>query len=42
MAYVRHGNRAKFFGYDSVAIDAHQVNVATVEKTLVECADHST
>ena len=31
---------SKFFGYDTVAIDAHQVNVATVEKTLVDCADH--
>jgi predicted transcriptional regulator of viral defense system len=31
---------AKFFGYDSVAVDAQQVNVASVEKTLVDCADH--
>lgn len=31
---------AKFFGYDPVAIDSHTVNVATVEKTLVDCADH--
>lgn len=31
---------AKFFGYDSLAVDAHQVNVASVEKTLVDCADH--
>jgi predicted transcriptional regulator of viral defense system len=31
---------AKFFGYDSLAIDAQQVNVASVEKTLVDCADH--
>ena len=30
----------KFFGYDPVAIDAQQVNVASVEKTLVDCADH--
>lgn len=30
----------KFFGYDSVAINAHQVNVASVEKTVVDCADH--
>lgn len=30
----------KFFGYDSVAVDAQQVNVANVEKTLVDCADH--
>ena len=31
---------AKFYGYDSVAVDAQQVNVASVEKTLVDCADH--
>jgi predicted transcriptional regulator of viral defense system len=31
---------AKFFGYDSVAVNAQQVNVASVEKTLVDCADH--
>ena len=31
---------SKFFGYDAVAIDAHRVNVASVEKTLVDCADH--
>lgn len=31
---------SKFFGYDVVAIDAHRVNVASVEKTLVDCADH--
>lgn len=31
---------AKFFGYDSVVVDAQQVNVASVEKTLVDCADH--
>lgn len=31
---------AKFFGYDSVAVDTQQVNVASVEKTLVDCADH--
>lgn len=30
----------KFFGYDPVAINAQQVNVASVEKTLVDCADH--
>lgn len=30
----------KFFGYEPVAINAHTVNVATVEKTLVDCADH--
>jgi len=31
---------SKFFGYEPVSIDAHQVNVASVEKTLVDCADH--
>jgi len=31
---------SKFFGFEPVAIDAHTVNVATVEKTLVDCADH--
>lgn len=31
---------AKFFGYDLAAIDSHRVNVASVEKTLVDCADH--
>jgi predicted transcriptional regulator of viral defense system len=31
---------AKFFGYDTVAVDSHRVNVASVEKTLVDCADH--
>ncbi len=31
---------AKFFGYDSVAVNAQQVSVASVEKTLVDCADH--
>jgi len=31
---------AKFFGFEPVAIDAHTVNIATVEKTLVDCADH--
>lgn len=30
----------KFFGYEPVAIDAHTVNIATVEKTLADCADH--
>lgn len=30
----------KFFGYEPVAIDAYIVNIATVEKTLVDCADH--
>jgi predicted transcriptional regulator of viral defense system len=31
---------AKFFGFEPVAIDAHTVNIATVAKTLVDCADH--
>lgn len=31
---------AKFFGFEPVAIDAHTVNIATVEKTLADCADH--
>ncbi|MFC6615107.1 type IV toxin-antitoxin system AbiEi family antitoxin [Halopenitus salinus] len=31
---------AKFFGFEPTAIDAHTVNVATVEKTLADCADH--
>jgi predicted transcriptional regulator of viral defense system len=30
----------KFFGYDTLSIAAQQVNVASVEKTLVDCADH--
>lgn len=31
---------AKFFGYETVAVDSHRANVASVEKTLVDCADH--
>ena len=31
---------SKFFGYKAVAVDAQRVNVASVEKTLVDCADH--
>lgn len=31
---------SKFFGFEPVAIDAHTVNIATVEKTLADCADH--
>lgn len=31
---------SKFFGFEPVAIDAHTVNIATIEKTLVDCADH--
>jgi predicted transcriptional regulator of viral defense system len=30
----------KFFGYEPVAIGSQQVNIATVEKALVDCADH--
>lgn len=31
---------SKFFGFERVAIDSHQVPMATVEKALVDCADH--
>ena len=31
---------SKFFGYEPVAFGSHQVKVATVEKTLADCADH--
>ncbi|MFB6282963.1 MAG: type IV toxin-antitoxin system AbiEi family antitoxin [Halobacteria archaeon] len=30
----------KFFGYNTIDVDSHQVNIASVEKTLVDCADH--
>lgn len=30
----------KFFGFEQRAIDAHTVHVATVEKTIIDCADH--
>ncbi len=30
----------KFFGYQPTAIGSTQVNIASVEKTLVDCADH--
>lgn len=30
----------KFFGYRSVAVGDEEINVASVEKTLVDCADH--
>jgi len=30
----------KFFGYEPVSIEGMAVNVADVEKTLVDCADH--
>lgn len=31
---------SKYFGYQPVAINSHRVNVASVEKALVDCADH--
>ncbi|WP_435080037.1 type IV toxin-antitoxin system AbiEi family antitoxin domain-containing protein [Halococcus sp. AFM35] len=31
---------AKFFGYEPIAVGSQQVNIATVEKALVDCADH--
>lgn len=30
----------KFFGYEKVAVSNHTVNIATLEKTLADCADH--
>ena len=30
----------KFFGYQLTAIGSNQVNISSVEKTLVDCADH--
>ena len=30
----------KFFGYEPIAVGSQQVNIATVEKALVDCADH--
>jgi predicted transcriptional regulator of viral defense system len=30
----------KFFGYQSTAVGSNQVNVSSIEKTLVDCADH--
>lgn len=30
----------KFFGYQPMAVGSAQVNIARVEKTLVDCADH--
>jgi len=30
----------KFFGYQPTAVGSNQVNVSSVEKTLVDCADH--
>lgn len=31
---------SKFFGFELRAVDTHTVNVASVEKTIVDCADH--
>lgn len=31
---------SKFFGFEPKAVDAHTVNVASVEKTIADCADH--
>jgi predicted transcriptional regulator of viral defense system len=31
---------ARFYEFEPVVIDARTVNIATVEKTLVNCADH--
>ena len=30
----------KFFGYQPTAVGSAQVNIASIEKTLVDCADH--
>jgi predicted transcriptional regulator of viral defense system len=30
----------KFFGYESTAVGSKQVNISSLEKTLVDCADH--
>lgn len=30
----------KFFGYESLSIEGTAVNIADIEKTLVDCADH--
>ena len=30
----------KFFGYQPTAVGSNQVNISSVEKTLVDCADH--
>lgn len=31
---------SKFFGFEPVSVGPHQVNMATVEKAIVDCADH--
>jgi predicted transcriptional regulator of viral defense system len=30
----------KFFGYQPTAVESTQVNISSIEKTLVDCADH--
>jgi len=30
----------KFFGFEPVSVGSQQVNIATVEKAIVDCADH--
>ena len=30
----------KFFGYNAESVDTYRVNIASVEKALVDCADH--
>jgi predicted transcriptional regulator of viral defense system len=30
----------KFFGYQPTAVGSNRVNVSSIEKTLVDCADH--
>jgi predicted transcriptional regulator of viral defense system len=30
----------KFFGYQPTAVGSNQVNISSIEKTLVDCADH--
>jgi len=30
----------KFFGYQPTAVESNQVNISSIEKTLVDCADH--
>lgn len=31
---------AKFFGFEPISVGSQQVNMATVEKAIVDCADH--
>lgn len=30
----------KFFGYQPTAVESNQVNISSIEKTLIDCADH--